>query len=186
MDARDFKNLPVLRNISELPAKSKEPVLLHFTAEQWKEALGDTKPGKVSLQKHGSFLLANPVPMTRGGFALFGFCRSTRDQLCFQQPVATAPDLLGPARDRFGPGEFIRMECVCEDIPRDDRPSVACRLIIQVRPRVFLGCDSEHCPSGCRLIWQLVHPALGQLSPLLLTCECPTGEPPQPPRPEDF
>jgi hypothetical protein len=145
--AKNELRLPSIVNVMELTRKPRGRVLIHFTAAQWKQ-VSSRLPKPVKFKAGPGTLEAVRAPGSNGDMLVGGFCRSTRNQLCWLNPQP-----IGPLDAGSGLGA-LAWDCNCQDVPDATPPATACRFILLRSPRLAFGCDATNCPAGCVLRWQ--------------------------------
>jgi hypothetical protein len=139
----------------------RKGTLLHFTAQQWKQAIARIPEGK-QLPKQGLRLEAYPIP---------------GEDVLVEPICVSGPCEICRARTRPGPEGPISFDCACRRDPRcpEDRlpppgqSASACSLVIhRTGGFIRIGCQDQGCTSarGCRL--QFVRSGFRYV----LTCVC--------------
>ena len=158
-----FSEIPAVKNVAELAkmkATPRRPLLIHFTAEQWRQASKGIRRGKARPKKGFRFV---GIPDPDGGVVLRPECvPSGPDEECILRPVPR----LGPPR--------IAFECYCRPtgslIPGAEPAKPFCTMEVGFYPRLRFFCRKVLCVGNCRL--QIVQSSAGMFPTFTLACVC--------------
>jgi len=147
-----------LRNIADVKGPLRRGTLLHFSAEQWQQAIKGLPAGR-AVPKYGVGLEGYPIP---GGDVI-------AQPICIQNPC----EICRARVTGFGPDGAMAFECVCRpdpDCPRQPPPpppSPLCALAVRsVRGTLQLVCESRGCQRRCQMA------VVRQNGRYLIVCRC--------------
>ena len=150
--------IPMVKNVAELAkmkAAPRKPMLIHFTADQWKQASKGIRQGK-GIPKKGFRFVGIPDP--DGGFLFQPECVPSPNEECILQPIPR-------------PGSPRALEFVCLCRPKDPLippPEPLCTLVLSINP-LELYCEKRACTGNCRIY---VVTSGGPLPRTVVTCGC--------------
>jgi hypothetical protein len=151
---------PRLVNIVDLKSTPRKPTLIHFTAEQWKQATRGAKQSS-SVKKGHPYVEYTPLPDDTG--IVHADCGSpSPDEICSVRPVIDRPvpppgpePGPGPGPDPFLREQYpVRWECMCRPRRNNTPPVVvrpACELVVERAPRLRIRCNRISCTRQCNL-----------------------------------
>lgn len=147
---------PRIRNITAIRGPIRSRTLIHFSKEQWEQAIAEIPRGK-AIPKHGICLECYPIP---GGDVV-------AQPNCIQNPCEICR-----VRTRFSRTGEMTFDCLCRPDPRcpsDPVPPIQsnlCALGIERRPVIRIVCRSQGCNRTCRLT------SARQNGRILILCRC--------------
>lgn len=174
--------LPRVKNVVEVLEELQRPTHLHFSAEQWKNAIAGFKEEK-GLKEHPGALRAFPMPGGNGDFLVTKPCGPPPDDLPFPfavlQPMrAIVSKGVGPQPDPVDPEIII----VFDECPDDAGPThipKKCKshcLVVKFEMKrqghpvwPTFSCLQDHNAQcgGCELVWERQEDGA-----FLLCCKC--------------
>ena len=148
-------SVPRLRNVADVKGPLRCGTLMHFSAEQWQQAIKGIPSGR-AVPKYGIGLECYPIP---GGAVI-------AEPICIQNPC----EICRARITGFGPQGAMAFECVCRpdpDCPRQPPPSPLCAIAVRrVRGTLQLVCESRGCQRTCQMV------VVRQNGRFLITCRC--------------